>query len=113
LLHRPRQGGKGDESRFTMLETIREYAWECLQESGDAPELRKQHAEYYAAMAEKAEPELLGPQQVASMDRLEQEHDNIRAALEWGAETPEGLETGLRLAGSLLWFWQTRGYITE
>src|SRR5439155_14099493 len=100
--------GGGDEPRFKMLETIREYAWECLEESSEALGLRRRHAEYYMALAEKAEPELTGPKQVVWMDRLEQEHDNIRAALEWSNEAERersersGAETGLRLAGALL-----------
>ena len=104
--------GTGDEPRFTMLETIREYALECLGESGETESLRCKHAEYHLVLAEKAEPELAGRQQVAWLDRLEGEHDNLRAALGWAIEHCEG-SWALRLGGALGQFWFMRSYFSE
>jgi predicted ATPase/class 3 adenylate cyclase len=107
-----REEGPEDEPRFVMLETIHEFAREKLQESGEAEETRRLHAEYFLALAEEAEPELGGPQQVAWLNRLEAEHDNLRAALSWSLEAGEA-ELGLRLAGTLWWFWFARGHLSE
>ena len=100
------------ETRFRMLETVREYALESLRESGEIDQLRRRHAEYYLALAEEAERELEWPRQVEWLDRLEEEHDNLRAALRWSLGRGEG-DTGLRLAGALLWLWFIRGHLTE
>ncbi len=110
-LLRPVEGGDG-EPRFGMLGTIREYALERLEASGEAEEVRQQHARYYLALAETAEPELRGPQQVAWLARLEEEHDNLRAVLAWALERGEG-ETGLRLGGAVGQFWSLRGHLRE
>ena len=67
-----------------MLETIREYASERLEESAAADELRRRHAEYFLALAEKAEPNLVGiGSHTGWLDRLERDHDNLRAAMDW------------------------------
>ncbi|MDQ3707447.1 MAG: tetratricopeptide repeat protein [Chloroflexota bacterium] len=109
LLH----NGAGDEPRFSMLETLREYAMKRLVESGEAAEVQQRHANYYLALAEQAESELRGPQQLAWVERLEQEHSNLRAALEWSL-TPQGnLDVGLRMAAALHIFWWTRNYLSE
>ncbi len=100
------------ESRFSMLETIREYALERLAVSGEEPAVRRQHADFFVALAEEAESELLGPQQSAWLERLEREHGNLRAALRWSADSGEAIR-GLHLAGALWRFWYTRGYLTE
>jgi len=104
--------GLEDEPRFVMLETIHEFAREKLEEGGDAEETRRLHAEYFLSLAEEAEPELVGPDQVEWMDRLEAEHDNLRAALSWSLEGGE-VELGLRLAGTLWWFWYVRCHWKE
>lgn len=116
------------EPRFEMLETIREYAKERLEGSGEEEQIRYWHAEYYLALAETAEPELSGPRQREWLDRLEQEHDNLRAALHWslgqaqagstgngGAseENGERVEIALRLCGSLGRFWEMRSHLSE
>ncbi len=102
----------GGEPRFRMLETIREYALEQLEASGEAASLRQQHAAFYLALAEQAEPELFGPQTAAWLDRLEQEHDNLRATLRWFVEHAE-VEHALHLGAALGRFWRMHGHLTE
>ena len=98
--------------RYEMLSMIREYALERLRESGEEDEARRLHAEYFAALAEAAESELDGPQQARLMERLENEHDNLQAALGWAAGG--GNPTlALQLSGSLAQFWSARGYLSE
>jgi predicted ATPase len=101
-----------DEPRFIMLETIREYAGEKLAERGEAEVLRRQHALRYLALVEQAERELEGQGQVAWLDRLEAELDNLRAALSWTLKAREA-ELALRLSGGLDEFWLWQGYISE
>jgi predicted ATPase/DNA-binding NarL/FixJ family response regulator len=101
------------EPRFTMLETIREFALEQLEASSEAEALRQQHAIYYLQFAETAEPHLQGPNQVAWLRRLEAEHDNLRAALAWSQTPACDAELALRLAVALYQFWQVRGYWSE
>ncbi len=107
LLRRVEQAD--DEPRFAMLKTIREYALEHLSESGEEEPIRQAHANYYLALAERAEPELTGPRQAAWLDRLETEYGNLRAALSWllggGTEQKERVESGLRMAAALWRFW--------
>ena len=104
--------GAGGEPRFVMLETIHEFAQEKLEESGEAEAMKRAHAEYFLALAEEAEPMLWGPEDAAWLDRLEQEHDNMRAALSWAIEHEEA-ELALRLGGALRWFWYMEGYYGE
>jgi predicted ATPase len=100
------------EPRFMMLETIHEYALERLRESGELAGLRSRHAEYFLALAEEAEPELGGPNQVVWLERLEREHGNLRAALAWGIDSAPN-ELALRLTGALRAFWRVRGHLSE
>ncbi|HLE26902.1 MAG TPA: tetratricopeptide repeat protein [Anaerolineales bacterium] len=106
-------GEQGAETRYRLLETIRQYAREKLLEAGSAvaEQAHHQHLEYFLRLGEQAEPELRGPDQAAWLDRLEAELDNLRAALEWSLET--NVATGLRLAAALLWFWHIRGHKAE
>src|SRR6266540_1561789 len=97
--------------RYWMLETIREYAAEQLQESGEAEELRRRHSEHFLALAEDASPELASHQK-QWLDRLEAEHDNLRGALD-EFETAGETQPALRLAGALGWFWYLRGHVAE
>ena len=104
--------GTDREPRLVMLETIREYAQERLKESGEAESIKRAHAECFLALAEEAEPRLGGPEEEAWLDRLEREHDNIRAALSWSMEHDE-VELALRLGGALQRFWTIAGYYSE
>jgi non-specific serine/threonine protein kinase len=96
---------------FWMLETIREYATE-LEDQRDANEIRSRHYRYFLELAETADEELRGPDQPDWLARLEQEHDNIRAALRWGLAEGD-FESSLRLAAALELFWDYRGHYTE
>jgi predicted ATPase/DNA-binding SARP family transcriptional activator len=100
------------ETRFRMLETIREFAQERLTQSREAAQVRRQHAHFFLALAEAAEGELTGPDQLHWLDRLEREHDNLRAGLAWSVESGE-VELGLRLACALEGLWRVRGYQRE
>ncbi len=104
--------GQGAEPRFMMLETIREFALEKFEESDDSESIKGAHAEYFLALAEQAEPKLWGPEDAAWLDRLEREHDNMRAALSRALDF-ELAEPALRLAGALRWFWNMGGYYGE
>jgi predicted ATPase len=97
--------------RLIMLETIREYALEQLEASGEAEELREQHSSMFTELVERARLELGGPERARWEVRLETELPNIRAALAWASEwRPELLR---RLVGSLRIFWNTHGYLRE
>jgi len=100
------------EGRFSMLETIREYAVERLEDSGQAGDLRRRHAEHFLALAEEAEPSVLGVSPGEWLDRLERDHDNLRAALDWLEASGES-QLALRLAGAVWEFWCLRGHPTE
>jgi predicted ATPase/DNA-binding CsgD family transcriptional regulator len=104
----PRERGP----RYTMLELVRQYAQEKLEETGEAQATRRAHAQYFLALAEEAEPKLWESGDKVWFDRLEAEHDNIRAALSWTLEH-EQAELALRLGGALRWFWSARGYFSE
>jgi tetratricopeptide (TPR) repeat protein len=104
--------GAGGEPRFVMLETIHEFANAKLEGSGEAEAVRRAHAEYFLALAEEAEPMLWGAEDAAWLDRLEREHDNMRAALSWAIEHEEG-ELALRVGGALWRFWYMEGYHGE
>jgi predicted ATPase/class 3 adenylate cyclase len=99
-------------SRFWMLETIGELARERLEASGDAADVRRRHADYFLALAERAEPALKGADQPAWLRRLEDDHDNLRSSLDWCLELGEP-ELALRLAGALWLFWYMHGHVTE
>jgi predicted ATPase len=102
----------GPETRYRLLETIRQYAEEQLSAAGELAEARQRHLAWCVRLAEAAEPELLGPRDAVWFDRLEAEVDNLRAALRWSIESRDG-DSGLRLAGALGWFWYVRGYAAE
>ncbi len=110
-------GQEDEQPRFTMLETIREYAMECLASSGEAEEMQRKHALYYLALAEAAQPEASGsPDGVVwwslFLGRLEEEYDNLRAALGWAVQNRE-VETGARLAIALWRLWTESSHTSE
>jgi tetratricopeptide (TPR) repeat protein len=99
-------------TRYRFLEPIRQYAHERLDARGDLQAVRRSHALHYLQVAEDAALEVVKHHLTARLDRLEREHDNFRAALEWSTQHGDG-ETGLRLAAALRWFWLVRGYASE
>lgn len=99
----------GDEPRFDMLETIREYALERLEASGEEKATRRAHAAYCLVLAEEGNADA---ERTEWLDRFEMEHDNFRAALEWLVESGNA-EWGLRLGSALFRFWETREYLSE
>jgi non-specific serine/threonine protein kinase len=100
------------EARFRMLETVRQFALEQLQATGEADAIARRHAAYYATLAEMAERALTGPEQAVWLERLEREHDNLRGALGYRLGTGEA-EAALALAATLGRFWERHGYALE
>ncbi len=110
----------GEEPRFAMLETIRGYALEHLEALGETEVARRAHAAYFLRLAEEAERELGGPQQVRWLEQMEEEHDNLRAVMQWSLErgeaeqgTGDGGEMALRFGVALRRFWNIRGHWSE
>ncbi len=112
--------------RHGLLRTVEKYAWEKLAESGQMDAVRDRHLAYFLDLSEQAEPEMIGPNQVAWMTRLTLDRFNLRAALAWALEPRVGqerpaavtdemlvVERALRLSGALLPFWERRGYLAE
>jgi len=104
---------EGGEVRYHLLETIRQYANEKLAESGEANDTRDRHLSYFVHWTKKAMPHLFQSEQYTWLDRIETEHDNIRAALEWSQVSHVAAEDGLQLSARTGYFWQLRGYHTE
>jgi len=100
------------ESRFAMLETIREYALAWLARSGEEEAVRRRHAAHYLRLAGAAEPKLIGTQQATWLDRLEREYGNLRAALEWALNCAE-VTLSAQFCGMLWHFWAMRGHLDE
>ena len=107
----PEEGVEG-AARYRLLETLRAYGREALERSDGRPACLERHARFYLALAEKAEPEWNGSEQSAWLERVEQEHDNIRLAAEWSITGSHSAEA-LRLAGSLWRFWRIHGHLGE
>ncbi|MGI9157042.1 MAG: ATP-binding protein [Marmoricola sp.] len=105
------------EPRVTMLETIREFCLERLTEASELDDVRRLHAERYVQFAQHAASQLHGTQQVTWLDRLEAEHDNLRASLSWSLEPAAGdhdrVTLALRLVNALSWFWYGHGHAVE
>ena len=102
----------GNGTRYGMLEPIRQYAGEKLEESGDAGTVSRIHAAFFLALAEQAYPELRGPRQGEWLDRLERENGNLRAAMGWALSAGDD-DTTARLSWALWVFWWLRGYQRE
>ncbi|QSE92830.1 protein kinase [Rhodococcus pseudokoreensis] len=106
--------GSGAVVRFRMLETLREYGREKLEQDGTLPDLRRRHHSWYRHFARQAESEWIGPRQVAWLARLEREQPNLREAMEYGLSTAaDSAEAGLEIATALYPFWVSRGLLRE
>ncbi len=101
------------KARYSLLETVRQYAKDRLEEEGEAEAVQTRAAAWFLELAEKAEPNLQGPEQAGWLSRLEMDHDNLRAALAWYDQSADGVEPGLSLAGLLWRFWIVRGHVSE
>jgi predicted ATPase/class 3 adenylate cyclase len=99
------------DTRYRLLETIRQYARQKSSEIGGGVELHDRHLDYFLKLALEAEPHLRGAHQRTWLDRLEFELDNLRLALEWSL--PSRAQDGLELSAALLWFWHIRGHGSE
>ena len=104
--------GTDDEPRFEMLESIREYGWRLLLDGAEGPDLRRRHATWFLQLAERAETGLTGRDQARWLDRLEREHGNFQAVLDWALEWGE-IELAVRLGSALWWSWWVRGHFGE
>jgi non-specific serine/threonine protein kinase len=111
LLHPVEAGGA--EPRYAMLETIREYAGEQLDASGEAEEMRRRHAEFYLAFGEAIAAQLGGAAMAETLTRLATELPNLRVALAWSIEPGGDVDAGLRVASALGPFWRFRGHLSE
>jgi predicted ATPase len=100
------------QTRWRLLETVRQYARDRLEDTGECAAVRVRHRDYYLALAEEADPKLRGAEQAEWLWRLEKEHENLRVGLEWSLADAE-TGGGLRLCGALQRFWWTRGHLTE
>jgi predicted ATPase/transcriptional regulator with XRE-family HTH domain len=101
-----------DEPRFSMLETIREYAWEQLQKGGIANEIQQAHLTYFLELVEQIEPKLHSSEQMRWANLLERKHDNLRAALQFALEQAKAEDAG-RLGLGLHWFWYIHSHVSE
>ena len=110
---------RGRADRYGMLETLRQFAVERLEQSGEAADARRRHADYFVGLAEAAEPMLMSTEQRTWQARVEDEHNNIQVALDWlASEEARGVmsrprEAALRLAGALWRYWEVRGHLAE
>jgi predicted ATPase/class 3 adenylate cyclase len=105
--------GKDGENRYTMLESIWDYADEKLAQHGETERYRKKHLDYFMNFAEEAEPNLFGPEQKTWLEKIAVEHHNLNLALRTSLTGKDTIEEGLRLAGALMRYWEIRSYLTE
>ena len=113
ISEKPEPGVARYESRYRLLETIRQYALEKLEESGEMAEAKDRHLDYFIHWAESAEPHLTGSEQLPSLELYEEEHDNLRAALAWCRRSNLRVEAELQLVVACGLFWRLRGYLSE
>ncbi len=104
---------RGGTVRHRLLESVRIYARERLQQSMEESNGLQRHLAYFTRLAEESEAKISTAEQLTWLDRLETENDNLRAAMRWAAISPDQLELGLRLAAALRRFWSARGFVTE
>ena len=104
--------GAGNDARYHMLETTRQYAREKLFESGGSEILHNQHLAYFLELAEKGNDDITGPSQAEAIDLLDAERDNFRAALDWSVSC-QNAKAAAQLLGALGWAWDVRGYYDE
>ena len=102
----------GETSRYVMFDAIREYAAEMLDANGECDAIEERRSQAFLALAEEAAPKLAGADQRRWLDRLEREHDNLRATIMWAANKPDP-DVAVRVAFALWRFWQQRGYLNE
>lgn len=102
-----------DEPRFVMLELLREFGLEKLTASGEHDHIRRWHAKFFLSLAEQAESKMESAEQLEWVNRMEQEHDNLRSALQWTMRREGAADICLRLAATLGLFWEVRGYFSE
>ena len=102
----------GSETRYRLMETIRQYARDRMLESTEVETIRDRHLDFFVTLAEAVEPKLRSSEQVQWLDRLDLENDNLRTALEWSLGKGR-VEKGMRLAAALTWFWDRSGYWIE
>jgi hypothetical protein len=100
------------EPRFRMLDTIREFAAERLDERGERPEIERRHSATFLALVERLRDQLSGDNQRAALSRIERDHDNIRAVLDRAVATADG-ETAIRVGFAMWRYWQKRGHLAE
>jgi predicted ATPase len=101
------------EARYRLLETLRQYGWDQLVGAREAPEVQKRHRAWYLNLAERAEARIRGPEETMWLNRLEVEHDNLRAGLGWSTTQEEDAEIRLRLATALWMFWDIHTHWDE
>ncbi len=104
---------QAERMRYRLLETVRQYAREKLAQAGEETVMRQRHRDWFLGWAERAETALEGPDQKEWLERIEQEQDNLRAALEWSQIQKQDSEMTLRLAGALAPYWDRRGHWNE
>jgi predicted ATPase len=103
----------GEDTRYRCLESVRQFAEELLIQGGENHAARNRHRDWFLDFAERAAKHVRGPDQARWYDRIEAEIDNLRVALEWSRDDPQGAEPALRLASALGGFWAVRGYCRE
>jgi non-specific serine/threonine protein kinase len=105
---------EAEQARYRQLETIREYARDRLLDSGEARDALRRHRDWFLEMVARAEPTFFqGAESGEWLERLDHEHDNIRAALQWSLDEPGQAREGLHLAAGMWRFWEIRGHLAE
>ena len=99
--------------RYRYLETVRQYAWERLRQSGESDVVRARHFAFFLDLTRRAEPQLVKGEQLRWLGRLQAEHDNLRAGLEWCLASESRCPESVEMAGRLHWFWLKRAYLAE